>query len=144
MNDKNLIPFPERTESELREIQRKGGEASGKSRRLKRDLRRKIDLILSMPCADNDREVLEAMGISPGEMDNEMILAVSLFQKAKSGDMRAFDKIMQILGEDVASQELKLRKKEFKMKSAKPNGEKVEELPQLYKALMALAGDNDE
>lgn len=144
MNDRNLIPFPERTESEQREIQKKGGKASGKSRRLKRDLRRKIDLILSMPCADNDREVLEAMGISPGEMDNEMILAVSLFQKAKAGDMRAFDKILQILGEDVASKEFKLRKKEFKMKYSKPNGEKVEELPQLYNALTALTGNNDE
>ena len=135
MNDRNLIPFPERTESEQREIQKKGGKASGKSRRLKRDLRRKIDLILSMPCADNDREVLEAMGILPDNMDNEMILAVSLFQKAKAGDMRAFDKIMQILGEDVASQELKLKKKEFKMKYSKPNSEQGEELPQLYNAL---------
>lgn len=135
MNDRNLIPFPERTESEQREIQKKGGKASGKSRRYKRDMKRRLEFFLSLPCADNDRETLEAMGMPPEYWDNEAFLVVSLFQKAVAGDMRAFDKIMQILGEDVASQELKLKKKEFKMKSAKPNGEKVEELPQLYNAL---------
>ncbi len=37
MNDKNLIPFNERTESERREIAKKGGEASGEARRAKAD-----------------------------------------------------------------------------------------------------------
>jgi len=35
MNDQNLIPVSERTPSELREITRKGGRASGKARREK-------------------------------------------------------------------------------------------------------------
>lgn len=35
MNDENLIPFNERTESERREIAKKGGEASGEARRAK-------------------------------------------------------------------------------------------------------------
>ena len=39
-NEENLIPFEERTESEQREIRSKGGIASGKSRRHKRDLRK--------------------------------------------------------------------------------------------------------
>ena len=39
MNDENLKPQNKRTKSEQREIARKGGIASGKSRRLKKPLR---------------------------------------------------------------------------------------------------------
>ena len=144
MNDRNLIPIEHLSSEEAKRRGSNGGKKSVESRRRKRDMKKKLEFFLSLPCADNDRETLEAMGMPPEYWDNEAFLVVSLFQKAVAGDTRAFDKIMQILGEDVASKELKLRKKEFKMKYSKSNGEQREELPQLYKALMALAGDNDE
>lgn len=40
MNDSNLIPNTERSPEELREMGRKGGIASGKSRRKKRELQK--------------------------------------------------------------------------------------------------------
>lgn len=42
MNDENLIPNSERTPSELREITRKGGINSGKSRRKKRTMKENL------------------------------------------------------------------------------------------------------
>ena len=44
----NLIPVTERTKKEAREISRKGGIASGKARREKADLKKKVNEILSM------------------------------------------------------------------------------------------------
>ena len=48
-NEKNLIPFNERTESEQREIAQKGGIASGAARRRKRSMRQAADYYLSLP-----------------------------------------------------------------------------------------------
>lgn len=42
MNDENLVPFNERTESEQREIASNGGKTSGIVRRQKRDLKKRI------------------------------------------------------------------------------------------------------
>lgn len=42
MNEDNLIPNSERTPSELREITRKGGINSGKSRRKKRTMKENL------------------------------------------------------------------------------------------------------
>ena len=51
-NEKNLIPFNERTESEQREIAQKGGIASGAARRRKRSMRQAADYYLSLPETD--------------------------------------------------------------------------------------------
>ena len=48
MNEKNLIPNHERSPSELREMGRKGGIASGKARRKKRDLREMMQMIVDL------------------------------------------------------------------------------------------------
>ena len=45
-NEKNLKTFAERTESEQRELARKGGIASGKARREKADLRKQLQIWL--------------------------------------------------------------------------------------------------
>lgn len=46
VNDENLIPINQRTKSEQREIQKKGGLASGKVRRQQADLRRAFQTLL--------------------------------------------------------------------------------------------------
>ena len=46
VNDENLIPINQRTKSEQREIQKKGGLASGKRRRQQADLRRAFQTLL--------------------------------------------------------------------------------------------------
>ena len=116
MNEKNLISNYERTPSELREITQKGGKASGEARRRKKDMKQKMKALLELPAAANDREQLEALGVSPDDMDNEMVLVMSMFLSAAQGNTKAFDRVIQILGKDIAHEELALKKRELKLK----------------------------
>ena len=117
-NEKNLVPFDERTESEQREIASAGGKASGKARRRKKSLKQKMQLLLSLPPAENDQTELSAMGVDPDDMDNEMVLVKALFLAAAEGDTKAFDRIQDVLGRTVAREELALKKQEAKRKAA--------------------------
>ena len=116
MNENNLTPFSERSVSEAREAGSKGGKASGETRRRKKDMKQKMKALLELPAAANDREQLEALGISPDDMDNEMVLVMSMFLSAAQGDTKAFDRVIQILGKDIAHEELALKKRELKLK----------------------------
>lgn len=51
MNEQNLIPNSQRSPSELREMTRKGGIASGKARRERADLRKQMQLWLETEVA---------------------------------------------------------------------------------------------
>ena len=117
-NEKNLVPFDERSEKEARELGQKGGIASGKARRRKKNLKQKMQLLLSLPAADNDQSELATMGVDPEDMDNEMVLVKALFIAAAAGDTRAFDRIQDVLGKSVAREELALKKQEAKRRAA--------------------------
>ena len=117
-NEKNLVPFDERTESEQREIASAGGKASGKARRRKKSLKQKMQLLLSLPPTDTDRTELTIMGVDPDDMDNEMVLVKALFLAAAEGDTKAFDRIQDVLGRSVAREELALKKQEAKRRAA--------------------------
>lgn len=117
-NEKNLVPFDERTESEQREIASAGGKASGAARRRKKSMKQKMQLLLSLPAADNDQTELATMGVDPEDMDNEMVLVKALFLAAAEGDTRAFDRIQDVLGKSVAREELALKKQEAKRRAA--------------------------
>lgn len=58
-NEKNLVPFDQRTEREQREIAQLGGIASGRARRRKRAMREAADYYLSLP--ETDRRRVNAM-----------------------------------------------------------------------------------
>ncbi len=117
-NEKNLVPINERTKSEQREIASAGGKASGAARRRKKSLKQKMQLLLSLPAADNDQTELANMGVDPEDMDNEMVLVKALFLAAAEGDTRAFDRIQDVLGRSVAREELALKKQETKRRAA--------------------------
>ena len=126
-NEKNLVPQTERSPSEAREMGRKGGIASGAARRRKKSLKQKMQLLLSLPAAGNDQAELAAMGVEPGDMDNEMVLIKALFLAAAEGDTKAFDRIQDVLGRTVAREELALKKQEAKKRNTPSNG-KLEDL----------------
>lgn len=117
-NEKNLVPQTERSPSEAREMGRKGGIASGAARRRKKSMKQKMQLLLSLPAAGNDQAELAAMGVEPGDMDNEMVLIKALFLAAAEGDTKAFDRIQDVLGKSVAREELALKKQEAKRRAA--------------------------
>lgn len=100
-NEENLIPFSERTESEQREIQQKGGIASGAARRRKRSLKEAADLYLSLPVAD--KRVFNKIArryVEPEDIDNQMAMIIGLHEAASHGDAKAATVLVKLLGEE--------------------------------------------
>ena len=116
MNEKNLIPYTsEQSREEAVKNGSKGGKASAESRRRKRDMKAKMKALLELPAAANDKEQLEALGVAPEDMDNEMVLVMAMFLGAAGGDVKAFDRVVQLLGKDIGHEELALKKRELKL-----------------------------
>lgn len=116
MNEKNLNPIVTLSKEEAKRRGSKGGKASAESRRRKRDMKAKMKALLELPAAENDREQLEALGVAPEDMDNEMVLVMAMFLGAAGGDVKAFDRVIQLLGKDIGHEELALKKRELKLK----------------------------
>lgn len=99
-NEKNLIPFDQRTESEQRAIRSAGGVASGVSRRRRKSLREAADLYLSLPPADRRCwNKLARKGLEPDEIDNQMAMVVGLTERAVKGDAKAAKVLIDLLGD---------------------------------------------
>lgn len=99
-NEKNLIPFSERTESEQREIRRKGGKASGKARLRKKHGKELVRALLEMKEADpRIIEELERLGINASEITNEVAMHIRQIEKAKrKADTNAYKAVNQAAG----------------------------------------------
>ena len=121
MNEKNLIPFSERSVSEARESGAKGGKKSGEVRRKKRDMKAKMKMLLELPCTADDWNEAAEMGVDMSDIDNDTAMLIGLFKEAKSGNVQAVKEIRNILGKDNSSEELALKKKELKMKEEASN-----------------------
>lgn len=100
-NEKNLIPFSERTESEQRDIRSAGGVASGAARRRKKSLKEAADYFLSLPVTDVKRfNKIAKTGVDPEDIDNQMAMVIGLTMAATAGDAKAAKVIVDLLGED--------------------------------------------
>lgn len=140
MNEKNLIQNSNRSRAEVEKIQSNGGKASGETRRRKRDMKQKMKALLELPAAANDREQLEAIGIDPDDMDNEMVLVLTMFLNAAQGDTKAFDRVMQILGKDIGHEELALKKQELKLRQNAASEEDNAAISKLDEVLGKIEG----
>ncbi|MGT2637035.1 hypothetical protein ACVRWL_04450 [Streptococcus ratti] len=97
-NDQNLIPINQRTKSEQREIQTKGGIASGKARREQANLKKAFQTLLESEVNNEQmRELLISLGYTP---TNAMALALVVLQKALNGDMKAFQEIQSLIDKE--------------------------------------------
>ena len=94
-NEQNLkIP----SSKEARENGKKGGVASGKSRRKKANLKKAFETILQAEVASpNVKKQLEELGF---DSTNEMALAMVMMQKAMKGNVRAFEQISKLMTTD--------------------------------------------
>ncbi|GHV17786.1 hypothetical protein FACS189425_04820 [Clostridia bacterium] len=108
-NTKNLKPFNNdgRTESEQREIQRKGGKTSGEVRRTRRTIRDTMELLLAAPLSADETSELEKYGLDGAELDRRAALAVGIYKRAVEGDCKAFALISDMIGEQKQTQEEK-------------------------------------
>jgi hypothetical protein len=109
-NEKNLIPFDERTESEQREIARQGGIASGVARREKKTVQKILNDFLETSAKDNPQisKLASKMGLQSGESIKDLFTIVCTLNTLKSGKLSDLETLSKLLGEDkFTSQEAK-------------------------------------
>ena len=112
---KNLTPMNKRSLEEQKELQRKGGKASGIARRKKADLKKAFETLLSLDVTDSKiKKQLEEMGMAG---NNEALLAFATFQQAVKGNQKATENIIKLTNtkDKYDIQEQKERIKSLKM-----------------------------
>lgn len=97
MSQEDLIPFNKRTEAEQKEITRKGGIASGKARREKRDRYQRMKATLEMLVNDpKTLQKLKEAGVNAeGITYEEAAEAMQAIKAARKGDTMAFKAIKE-------------------------------------------------
>ena len=132
-NEQNLKPQNTRTKEEQREIARKGGIASGKSRRKRKAL--KEELLLLLEEGDYQKKLCTA-------------LIKGAIKSAAMGDTKAFNAIRDTIGENVKDQHAveydkrRLDVELLKVETQLPDKESDAELDDGFlEALNAQAGD---
>lgn len=133
VNERNLVPFSERSKSEARENGAKGGIKSGETRRRKAAMKTAMRQLLSLPVQDIDTwNALSDLGVEPGLMDNQTaLLAAVLVRGIRTGDVKAMQAIAAISGEDNDAERLKLQKKQALEKKQGDDGMLAEVLAAL-------------
>lgn len=83
-----------RSLEEQKELQRKGGKASGIARRKKADLKKAFETLLALDVTDSKiKKQLEEMGM---DGNNEALLAFATFQQAVKGNQKATENIIKL------------------------------------------------
>lgn len=96
-NEKNLIQNRNLTPSERRENAKKAGKASGKIRRQRKAMKEQMDMLLTLPFKQQEKlKSIKNLGIEIEQIDNQMALIVSIYDKALKGDVQAFNTIREI------------------------------------------------
>ena len=106
--DENLVPNSARTPSERRANATKAGIASGKARRQKKTVAEYLRKWADGEVSEKNKKALEALGLSE-EATNRTLLVVPLIKKASSGDTKALQMALELLGED-KKKELEIKK----------------------------------
>lgn len=85
MNQENLVSLADRTTSEKREIARKGGIASGKARKEKRQLKDELEILMQ--------------NISKDGRTYQELISTALVKEALKGNTKAYEIIRDTLGQ---------------------------------------------
>ena len=114
-NEENLIPFNKRTEKEQREIQRKGGIASGIARRKRANMKKTLDAFLVSKVSNPQlSRVLQDMGF---EDDFESALIMVAIQKALKGSVRHMELIAKIANSEGTKDTLDKKEQKARIKA---------------------------
>ena len=112
----NLIPNNERSPSEVRENGRKGGIASGETRRRQKSMRELAKIVNSLPLSSKNKAQLPD-GIKEDEMTFQMGFIIKVYQQALKGDTKAMKlwvELSNTLDEERNKLEIKKLKAEIK------------------------------
>ena len=135
-NEENLIPTNKRSKNEVREIGRKGGIASGKTRRRKANMKKTLDALLVSKVSNPQlSKILKDMGF---EDDYESALLLVAMQKALKGSSRHMELIAKIANSEGAKDTLDKKEQKARIKSIElENKRKIQ-------ALEEVGGGTDE
>lgn len=96
----NLTSFNAMDAETQKKIASAGGKASAEARRRKKLMRDQLDLLLSMDVKSKKaKKQMEALGIDPDDMDNQMALLVAMLKEGINGNVKAFMEIRDTVGE---------------------------------------------
>ena len=100
-NEKNLIPFDERTKNEQREIARQGGIASGIARREKKTIQKILNDFLSTAAKDNPQvaKLAAKMGLKSDDSIKDLFTIVCTLNTLKDGNLSDLERLSKLLGE---------------------------------------------
>lgn len=105
-NEQNLKPFKELTEREQREIRSKGGKASVKARKRKKEMRERLAILLSMPLKDGKETDIEKIksfeSLEDKNITVEDAILITMIQKALKGDLSAITFLRDTSGQKCA------------------------------------------
>lgn len=120
-NKENLVQNSGRSRAEVKKINRKGGIKSGEVRRKKKEMRDAMSMILSLPVAnEKNLEVLQELGVSQEDADNQTLMLVVAMKKAMQGDMRAIEYITSLTTMNASDKEkYRLEKQRIKLERDK-------------------------
>lgn len=123
MNDKNLVPNSERSPSELREMRKNGGKKSGETRRRKKALKSLMNDLLSSGIVNDDiYNSTVDMGFGADPTYGAAVVA-AMVRQAALGDTKAFNAIVDLIGEGSSGERVKLQKKQVALQEKKLSGE---------------------
>ena len=101
----NGIPFNQRSEEEVREMNRKGGINSGKARREKKALKETLELLLQQAVKDSNGKAVNNPITNEPE-DYQTRIVTKLVLKAAKGDTDAIRLVQSMKGEETKNVKL--------------------------------------
>ena len=85
----------------------KGGRATGIAKRRRKTVKEMLLAMLEMPNTEKSSEkLMDKMGIEKTEQNNQAAVLAALMIRAKAGDVRATEQIVQFIGEKIEKAEL--------------------------------------
>ena len=93
----NLKPFVKGTIS--REVAAANGAKGGRAKAAKKTVADYLKKWADSEVSEKDKKALQALGLSE-EATNRTLLVIPLIKKASSGDMKAMQMVIELLGED--------------------------------------------
>ena len=113
----NLVSIGDRSTEKQREIQSMGGIASGESKRKKKQMKETLQMLAKLKPNDKITAQISAqMGLAPDEITNATAVAVSVYNQALKGNMRASEAFMKAIDEDQEEGLLEIKRAELKIK----------------------------
>ena len=98
MNEQNLRPINKMSPEEKRAFQSKGGKASARRQKEKRELREILEVVMATPSVTAGGKVRTDPATGK-ELNTKEAIATAISLKAASGDLKAARLVAEILGE---------------------------------------------